>query len=77
MINRGINRKVSTPFELTSAECIACGTCITICPTGRLALSDVGAVHQPQHRVIAQQPFYCRLCDDAARIPSNGNRIAG
>lgn len=41
LTQRGMNKKVSTPFEVSSSVCIGCGTCVLICPTGRLSLSDV------------------------------------
>ena len=41
LTQRGMSKKVSTPFEISSSVCIGCGTCVLICPTGRLCLSDV------------------------------------
>jgi predicted molibdopterin-dependent oxidoreductase YjgC len=38
---RGITRKVSSPFSETAGDCIACGTCVYICPTGILTMKDV------------------------------------
>ncbi|TLN16196.1 2Fe-2S iron-sulfur cluster binding domain-containing protein, partial [bacterium] len=34
LIERGMAKKVSAPFELASSRCIGCGTCVLICPTG-------------------------------------------
>jgi len=34
VIQRGIAKKVSTPFQISSSLCIGCGTCVLICPTG-------------------------------------------
>jgi predicted molibdopterin-dependent oxidoreductase YjgC len=37
--NRGVRNKVSTSFQLPSAECVGCGSCLYVCPTesmGRL-----------------------------------------
>lgn len=49
---RGILKKVSTPFEVDSDQCLACGACEYICPTGaikmemdrirKMKLSDTG-----------------------------------
>lgn len=41
VINRGIEKKVSTPFRITSGDCIECGTCILVCPTGALSFEDI------------------------------------
>jgi len=34
--DRGIQRHVSTPFNLVSEECIACGACAMVCPTSHI-----------------------------------------
>ncbi|RPI85800.1 MAG: 4Fe-4S dicluster domain-containing protein [Chloroflexi bacterium] len=41
VIHRGIAKKVSTPFSVTSSRCIGCGTCVLICPTGAFKLENV------------------------------------
>lgn len=41
VIQRGISKKVSTPFEVTSSRCIGCGTCVLICPTGAFKFENV------------------------------------
>jgi len=44
-VNRGIERKVKTPFQRTSDAnldaCIACGACAFVCPTGAIKLEDI------------------------------------
>jgi bidirectional [NiFe] hydrogenase diaphorase subunit len=41
VIQRGISKKVSTPFQVTSSRCIGCGTCVLICPTGAFKFESV------------------------------------
>ena len=41
VIQRGIAKKVSTPFQVTSSRCIGCGTCVLICPTGAFKFTNV------------------------------------
>ncbi len=41
VIHRGISKRVSTPFEISSSRCIGCGTCVLICPTGAFKLENV------------------------------------
>jgi NADH dehydrogenase/NADH:ubiquinone oxidoreductase subunit G len=61
---RGSSKKVSTPFDVSSAVCIGCGTCVLICPTGRFSLDEVSRFrgfhtsHSPYHRQ------YCQVCDE-------------
>jgi heterodisulfide reductase subunit A len=40
-VSRGVEREVGTPFFKISDECIACGACEFICPTGAIKVSDV------------------------------------
>lgn len=40
-VNRGAERKVSTPFNLDSEACILCGACAKICPTGHIKMEDI------------------------------------
>jgi len=45
VIERGIAKKVSTPFQVASSRCISCGTCVLICPTGAFKLEEVAGKH--------------------------------
>ena len=39
--NRGMDRKVGTPFSINSDTCIGCGACAKICPTSAIKIEDV------------------------------------
>ncbi len=34
--NRGLKKEITSPFRLGSKECISCGTCLYVCPTGAM-----------------------------------------
>jgi bidirectional [NiFe] hydrogenase diaphorase subunit len=41
VIQRGISKKVATPFQVKSSRCIGCGTCVLVCPTGAFKFDSV------------------------------------
>jgi bidirectional [NiFe] hydrogenase diaphorase subunit len=36
LANRGVFKEVSAPYHQRSADCIRCGTCLYVCPTGAM-----------------------------------------
>lgn len=38
---RGPDRKIITPFELSSEECEGCGACAAVCPTGAIEMVEI------------------------------------
>ena len=69
LIRRGIAKRVSPPFEIASAACIGCGTCVLICPTGALRLSDVTGFRSAHSSDSDYNRVYCRVCGDADLSP--------
>lgn len=39
-VNRGITKKISTPYGDPSSVCIGCGACADVCPTGAIELTE-------------------------------------
>jgi heterodisulfide reductase subunit A len=40
-VGRGIDRKVDTPFHIQTEDCMVCGACASVCPTGAIKLEDI------------------------------------
>ena len=41
LVDRGINKKVSTPYDDASKDCIGCGACAEVCPTNAIKMIDL------------------------------------
>ena len=61
-VGRGTSRKVVPPFDEGNDECIACGACAFVCPTGAIEIGQVEGVRSisPWHRDARIQ--YCTVC---------------
>jgi len=77
LINRGINKKVSPPFEVTSPTCIGCGTCVLICPTGYIKLRDVFGSDSIHRYSSDYDRAQCRICSDMNMSSKFNQLIAG
>jgi NADH dehydrogenase/NADH:ubiquinone oxidoreductase subunit G len=43
-VGRGIVKKISTPYDEPSRDCIGCGSCAAVCPTGAITCAETGGV---------------------------------
>lgn len=58
--NRGMTKKVSTPYDEPSAECIGCGSCAYVCPTDAIKMKEDEGI-----RTIWNKSFHlvrCKKC---------------
>jgi bidirectional [NiFe] hydrogenase diaphorase subunit len=39
-VNRGVTKKVSTPYDEPSSKCIGCGSCAFVCPTEAIEIKE-------------------------------------
>ncbi len=81
LIQRGIEKRVGTPFQISSADCIECGTCALVCPTGAMRIQDVTRPARTSHRwPSAYARRACRLCESdlaGASFPANYRELLG
>ena len=70
MAQRGTAREVTPPFHVSSADCIGCGTCILVCPTGALTLADISSRTQMVHPWKSEfETVCCRVWAHLALAP--------
>lgn len=64
LVHRGLDRAVSTPFEISSADCIECATCALVCPTGAIRVEQFTRPVRTLHTwASAYARQACRLCE--------------
>lgn len=44
LINRGTTKKVSTPYDDASKDCIGCGACAEVCPTNAIIMEEKNGI---------------------------------
>lgn len=81
LINRGIERMVSTPFRVSATDCIECATCALVCPTHAIRLEQLTRPLRTSHAwSSAYARRACRLCEyepAGPRFPENYGEMFG
>lgn len=60
--NRGVERRVGTPFDAASGSCIGCNACVAVCPTGHILTTDVGEVRHMETWKTKLDMVICEVC---------------
>lgn len=76
LIHRGVEKRVSPPFEISSATCIGCGTCVIICPTGAITLADITTRQGVHTFAESHSHIECQLCSEEDFSPHYLDDIA-
>jgi len=66
LVNRGVDRQMTTPFNDFSEACIGCGSCAYVCPTGAISMEDIGdtrIIDMPQ----VKMEFKLRKCNKCGK----------
>lgn len=77
VIQRGIAKKIATPFEVTSSRCIGCGTCVLICPTGAFNFENVAGFQYVSPSESAYKLGYYRLGGELDLRPNYVQDVTG
>ena len=61
-MNRGITKKIATPYEEEPESCIGCGSCAEVCPTGAIPVEQTADTRKIWGRVFAMKK--CSDCGE-------------
>ena len=72
-IKRGVEKEVSTPYGKEAADCVGCGSCAEICPTGSIICTDT-----QETRTIWNKTFslvHCSVCGKVIGTQESIDRV--
>lgn len=70
-INRGVYKKISTPYDEPSDVCVGCKSCVEVCPTGAITYEDT-----ENERIIWGKHFKLVRCKDCGKVIGTKDQIA-
>ncbi len=45
-VNRGVTKKIATPYETASKDCVGCGSCSYVCPAECIKIEESGGIRK-------------------------------
>ena len=70
-VNRGVDKKVSTPYDKPSAFCVGCLSCANVCPTGAIEYSETETT-----RTIWNREFELVFCKECGKVMGTRESVA-
>jgi NADH dehydrogenase/NADH:ubiquinone oxidoreductase subunit G len=70
-VGRGVGKKISTPYDEASRDCLGCGSCAAVCPTGAIECTEAEGV-----RSIWGKTFKLLRCASCGKPFATGEEIA-
>lgn len=62
LVNRGVTREAASPFFEPALDCIGCGSCYYVCPTGAIKMEDKGDTRYIYNWRVEFKLKKCKLC---------------
>lgn len=62
LVNRGITKEPASPFLEPATDCIGCGSCYYICPTGAIKMEDKGDIRMIYNWKVEFKLKKCKVC---------------
>jgi len=59
-VNRGVDKKVTTPYDDPSLVCVGCASCALVCPTGAIAVDENAKERRIWNKALPLQA--CKKC---------------
>ncbi|MBQ3386459.1 MAG: (2Fe-2S)-binding protein [Eggerthellaceae bacterium] len=70
-VNRGVDKKIDTPYGVESKYCVGCLSCANVCPTGAIEYSQDATT-----RTIWNRTFELAFCEECGEVMGTREQVA-